>query len=110
MRNRILSVVVGALMVMGMTSVAGAHHRPGHEANYFGLCTAYFSGSEQGQEKKQENGQAFVVFRETIGDYNEDGEENNQDVRDFCEDVSHPGDTGGNEGGGSQNGKGSAGD
>lgn len=97
--KKFLTVAITGLMFSSTAMVASAHHNTDHTQNYHGLCTAYFSGSENGQEKKQENGMAFMVFRETIGDYNGDDTEDNQDVMDFCTDMTggfgNPGQGGG---------------
>lgn len=97
--KKLVAVGLSTIVLSSTAVVASAHHAPDHTQNYHGLCTAYFSGSENGQQKKQENGQAFVVFRETIGDYNEDGTEDNEDVRAFCTDMTggfgNPGQGGG---------------
>jgi hypothetical protein len=96
--RKLTTLALTGMLFASTAVMANAHHQDGHEANYYGLCTAYFSGSEKGQEKKQENGQAFIVFRETIGDYDGDGDEDNDDVRAFCGDVAHPGGNGGGNG------------
>lgn len=84
MRFRILSILSVMALVLGMASIAGAHHNDDHDQNYHGMCTAYFSGGENGQEKKRENGNAFSVFEETVGDRDDDGDVDAYDVADFC--------------------------
>lgn len=88
MKRKLLAVAITSLMAFGGTAaVAGAHHQDGHEANYHGMCTAYFSGSENGQEKKRDNGNAFSVFEETVGDRDDDDDVDAYDVADFCNEV-----------------------
>lgn len=84
MRSKFLTLAVGTGMLMSVAGVATAHHQEGHEANYHGMCTAYFSGSENGQGKKQQNGNAFIVFAETVGDYDQDGDRDQHDIAAFC--------------------------
>lgn len=85
MKSKLLAVTITGLLAFGGTTVvAGAHHQDGHTQNYHGMCTAYFSGSENGQEKKRENGNAFNVFEETVGDRDDDGDVDAYDVADFC--------------------------
>lgn len=84
--KKLLAVASATLMLTSVAGVSAAHHRDDHTQNYRGMCTAYFSGSETGQENKRKNGNAFIVFAENVGDYNEDGERNAQDVADFCMD------------------------
>lgn len=87
MRLRILSILSVMALVLGVASIAAAHHQDGHDQNYHGFCTAYFSGSENGQEKKRENGEAHQDFYETAtseGDRDGDGDVDTWDVADFC--------------------------
>lgn len=81
-----IAVASATLLLASMASVSNAHHRDGHEANQHGLCTAAFSGSETGQEKKNQNGNAFIVFLENTGDYDEDGDVDRRDLAAFCVD------------------------
>lgn len=62
MKRTILSAAVLVLLGGGV-GVSAAEPGPndppgGGHGNTYGLCTAYFSGSDKGQEKKR-NGQAF---------------------------------------------------
>lgn len=82
--KKILAVASATLMLTSIAGVSAAHHRDGHDANYHGMCTAYFSGGENGQEKKRENGNAFGVFEGTVGDRDDDGDVDAYDVADFC--------------------------
>lgn len=94
MRLRILSILSVMALVLGMASIATAHHDPDHDQNYHGFCTAYFSGSENGQQKKQENGNAFEEFSDTVfdsgddqtGDRDGDDDFDRYDIADFCMD------------------------
>lgn len=85
--KKILAVASATLMLSSVAGVAVAHHQDGHDANYHGMCTAYFSGGENGQEKKRENGNAFSVFEEGIGDRDDDGDVDAYDVADFCNEA-----------------------
>lgn len=123
MKRKLLAVTITGLMAFGGTAaVAGAHHADGHDANYHGMCTAMFSGSEKGQENKQNNGQAFIVFRESVNnmdsdgdgygdwDADQDGETDNNEMKQFCTDVTggwgNPGQGGsGQENNGKGNGR-----
>ena len=85
MKRKLLAVTITGLMAFGGTAaVAGAHHQDGHDANYHGMCTAYFSGSENGQGNKRDNGNAFEVFEGTVGDRDGDEDVDAYDVADFC--------------------------
>lgn len=82
--KKLLAVASATLMLSSVAGVAVAHHQDGHTQNYHGMCTAYFSGSENGQEKKRDNGNAFGVFEGTVGDRDDDGDVDAYDVADFC--------------------------
>lgn len=79
-----IAVAAATLMLASLASVSNAHHRDDHDANHHGLCTAAFSGSETGQEKKNQNGNAFVTFLANTGDYDEDGDVDRRDLAAFC--------------------------
>lgn len=53
--GKIVGPVAVALLIGGGTGVATAQSdKPGpNDSNNFGLCTAYFAGSEKGQEQKR---------------------------------------------------------
>ncbi|MEX2659773.1 MAG: hypothetical protein WD232_08750 [Acidimicrobiales bacterium] len=55
--KKLFIAAMAALMVVGAGGVAQANHAnngPGPNGhNTFGLCTAYFAGSEKGQEQKR---------------------------------------------------------
>lgn len=86
--KKLLAVASATLMLSSVAGVAAAHHDDDHTQNYHGLCTAYFSGSETGQENKRSDDKndnsAFQVFEGTVGDRDEDGNVDAYDVADFC--------------------------
>lgn len=52
MKRTVISV---AVLALGLTGVGVSAADPGPNGNNtFGLCTAYFAGSEQGREKKRQ--------------------------------------------------------
>ncbi|MPY99930.1 MAG: hypothetical protein GEU97_18450 [Actinophytocola sp.] len=79
-----------ALLIGGSAAgIASAHPGPHHGNNAFGLCTAYFAGSEKGQEKKRQ-APPFQALEAAA-------EESDQTVEEWCaENAPHPG--GGNGG------------
>lgn len=81
MRKLILGGMVALLLGGG-----GAVAAPGPNGhNDYGLCRAYFSGSENGQEHKQAKGQSFIALRTAAGDQDDDGDTDNDDVAAFCD-------------------------
>ena len=82
--KKILAVASATLLFSSIAGVSVAHHKDGHDANYHGMCTAYFSGSENGQNNKRDNGSAFGAFEGTVGDRDDDGDVDAYDVADFC--------------------------
>ncbi len=82
--KKTLAVATATFMFASIAGVAGAHHSEDHTANHHGLCTAAFSGSENGQGQKSDNGQAFITFLENTGDYDEDGDVDRRDLAAFC--------------------------
>lgn len=100
MRTKLMGIALTAVLASSaFAGVASAHHQDGHDENSHGMCTAYFSGSENGQGNKRDNGNAFGVFEEGIGDYDDDGDTDAYDVAAWCNDntggFGNPGD--GNE-------------
>lgn len=85
MRTKFLTLMIAVGMLMSIAGIATAHHQPEHTQNHHGMCTAYFSGSENGQDKKRENGSAFGTFEETVGDQDDDGDVDSYDVAYFCD-------------------------
>ena len=87
MRLRILSILSVLTLVMGLASIATAHHRDSHTSNDHGMCTAYFSGGENGQGKKRQNGNAFEEFANGIADADGDGDTDAYDIAEYCIDA-----------------------
>ena len=83
--KKILAVASATLMLSSVAGVATAHHKDGHDANTHGMCTAYFSGSENGQAHKRDNGNAFDVFEDGIGDRDGDDDVDAYDVADVLQ-------------------------
>lgn len=82
MRRCVATALVAAALVGGVGGSAVAEPGPnGH--NDFGLCRAYFSGSDNGQEKKH-GAPPFAALEDAA-------EAQNQTVQEFCEAVPHPG-------------------
>jgi hypothetical protein len=96
MRRLLVAAVVVAMLGGGMGgafAAKGAGPGPnGH--NNFGLCNAYFEGSQQGQAEKQAHGVAFIALAATAtawdaaNDQNESSEPNNETtqekVAEYC--------------------------
>ena len=83
MRKFTVALVVLALAGLTGGGIASAAPGPnGH--NDYGLCKAYFAGSEKGQSKKQNKG-PFPALKTKAGDYDQDGDTDNDDVRAYCE-------------------------
>jgi len=84
MRARITAVVAAALVLSGvLTGVAHAPPDPNGPAKK-GLCQAYFSGSENGQEHKRK-GRAFQALEEAAGvDDDDSADEIDDKVNEFC--------------------------
>jgi hypothetical protein len=78
---RVKTLVVPAavtLLAIGGAATTAAVADPGPNGNNnFGLCTAYFAGSEQGQEQKRK-APPFVALEAAA-------EEANQSVEQWCE-------------------------
>ncbi len=84
MRITTLAIPAAALaLAMGGATVATADPGPnGH--NTFGLCTAYFAGSDKGQEMKHK-APPFAALEAAAA-------ANNQTVEEYCaENGTHPG-------------------
>lgn len=81
MRKMIAGAVTALLLAGGGAFAASAAPDPNGPAQK-GLCTAYFNGSERGQEEKRKAG-PFVALEEAA----DDGDETTtpeQDVAAFC--------------------------
>ena len=82
MRKFIIALALAAVCALGATGVAGAAPGPnGH--NDYGLCKAYFAGSDKGQSNKQQK-KPFVALRTKAGDQDGDGDTDNDDVAAYC--------------------------
>lgn len=82
--KKILAVASATLLFSSVAGVSVAHHQDDHDANNHGMCTAFFSGSENGQDKKREKGNAFEQFVDGIADSDDDGDVDAYDVARFC--------------------------
>jgi hypothetical protein len=82
LRKFIVCLALAAACALGASGVAGAAPGPnGH--NDYGLCKAYFSGSQKGQSNKQQK-KPFVALRTAAGDQDGDGDTDNDDVAAYC--------------------------
>ena len=85
MKRKLLAVTITGLMAFGGTAaVAAAGPADGSGNEGHGFCTAYFSGSEQGQQKKREKSPAFQAFEAMAEEWvqNDDDDNNDSDVGD----------------------------
>lgn len=53
MHRKLLATAAVAALTLSTGAIATADPGPGNGNNTFGLCTAYFAGSETGQENKR---------------------------------------------------------
>lgn len=84
MRRRLTAVLLSGMLGLGASAVAFAHPGPHHGNNAFGLCTAYFAGSETGRENKRQ-APPFQALEQAA-------EDNDQTVEEWCaENGQHPG-------------------
>jgi hypothetical protein len=84
LRKFIVLVALVALCAVGATGAAAAPGPNGH--NDYGLCKAYFAGSQNGQDHKQNKG-PFPALKSKAGDQDGDGDTDNDDVRAYCQSV-----------------------
>lgn len=112
MRKRALSVLCAAALVFGGAATAALAEPGPNGNNNHGLCTAYFNGSEKGQEKKRQAG-PFQALEEAAGDADGDGEPGTpSDVWEYCMEFGiggnpdNPNEEGDTPGGGNGNGNG----
>ena len=92
MRKLIACLALAAVSAFGLGGIATAAPGPnGH--NDYGLCKAYFSGSQKGQQNKQSK-PPFVALRTKAGDQDGDGDTDNDDVAAYCSKTT-PGGKGG---------------
>lgn len=95
--RKLITMLAAVSMLGGTAVVATAHPGPHHGQNAFGLCTAYFAGSEQGQANKND-APPFAALEDTA-------EAADQSVEEWCaENAPHP--SGNGNGGGNGNGNG----
>lgn len=97
MRLTTIAASAAALaLTAGGAAVAVADPGPHHGNNAYGLCTAYFAGSDQGREKKRQ-APPFQALEEAAGvDSDDSQEEMDQKVADWCaENGTKPGNGGG---------------
>lgn len=88
--NKFVAVAAAsAFMAGGVSTAAVALGEPGPNGhNTFGLCTAYFAGSEQGQKQKRK-APPFAALEAAA-------EAEEQTVEEYCEaNGTHPGNGGG---------------
>lgn len=85
MRKLAAAAVLAVLAAGGGVTVAKADPGPANGHNTFGLCTAYFAGSEEGREHKR-NAPPFQKLEEAAGVEDDDTEaERDEAVREFCD-------------------------
>ena len=81
MRKFIVILALVAVAALGATGASAAPGPNGH--NDYGLCKAYFSGSQKGQDNKQSK-KPFVALKTKAGDQDGDGDTDNDDVAAYC--------------------------
>jgi hypothetical protein len=80
-KRLVIGGAIAALVAAGTgLSFAGAPGPNGH--NNWGLCNAYAHNGGGNSH----NAKPFAALATTAGDYNQDGETNEQDVYDWCAD------------------------
>lgn len=98
MRLTTIAASAAALaLTAGGAAVAVADPGPHHGNNAYGLCTAYFAGSDQGREKKRQ-APPFKALEEAAGvDGSEEGQDEiDEKVQAWCdENGTKPGNGGG---------------
>ncbi|WP_034267617.1 hypothetical protein [Haloechinothrix halophila] len=89
--SKIVAPVAIALLIGGSAGIAAAQPGP-NGSNNFGLCTAYFAGSDKGKEKKRQ-APPFQALEAAA-------EESDQTVEEWCaQNAPHPSGNGGGNGG-----------
>ncbi len=83
MRRCVTIALVAAALLGGFAGSVAAEPPGPNGNNDFGLCRAYFSGSDKGQEKKH-GAPPFAALEDAA-------EESGQSVEEFCAAVPHPG-------------------
>lgn len=96
MRRTVLSIALGGVMLIGSVAMARPGPTDENNNNLYGLCTAYFNGSQNGQEHKRK-APPFQGLESYVGTH--DGRDNNDndqidevgedasptDVWDYCQ-------------------------
>ncbi len=88
MRSKLMTVALAAALVGSSAAISFADPGPGNGHNTFGLCTAYFAGSQTGQDHKHQAPpfQALEAAADSA----------NQSVEEYCaENGQQPGNGGG---------------
>ncbi|MDX1659350.1 MAG: hypothetical protein R3343_11060 [Nitriliruptorales bacterium] len=81
--RKLITMLAAVAMLGGSAALATAHPGPHHGQNAFGLCTAYFAGSDQGQENKRQ-APPFQALEQAA-------EDSDQTVEEWCEEnAPHP--------------------
>jgi len=81
-KRLVVSTTIAAIVAGGAGfAFAGQPGPNGH--NDYGLCKAYFAGSQKGQDNKQQKG-PFPALKSKAGDQDGDGDTDNDDVRAYC--------------------------
>lgn len=95
MRLTTIAASAAALaLTAGGMAVAVADPGPGNGHNTYGLCTAYFAGSEKGREMKRQ-APPFQALEEAAGlEGDETQEERDEAVRQFCDENGGSGNPG----------------
>lgn len=86
MRKLLVSAAAAALLATGVGAAFGSAAPGSDPYGTYGLCNAYGQGSSQGQQQKQDHGQAFIRLISAAGDYNGDGKQDSSDVVAYCND------------------------
>ena len=86
--KKLAAAAVLALLAAGSgVTIAKADPGPGNGNNTFGLCTAYFAGSDTGREHKR-NAPPFQALEEEAGVEDDDTqEERDEAVREYCDEF-----------------------
>lgn len=98
---RLITIAASAAalaLTAGGMAVAVADPGPHHGNNVFGLCTAYFAGSDKGREMKRQ-APPFQALEEAAGlEGDESQDERDAAVQEFCDEnggSENPGNGGG---------------
>jgi hypothetical protein len=84
MKTKLAAALMATLMMMGLFGAASATADPGpNDKNNKGLCTAYFNGSERGQEQKRKASPFAALEREASD--GDDSTSPQEDVAAFCD-------------------------